>query len=68
MAPAICGTRVPGLILPGQRMWNGHADAAFVERALAALHAAVPAVSVGAVVGEVDDDGVVGEIRGRRGA
>ena len=50
----------------GELGWPGDvadgADAAFIGGAFFAFHAAGPAVGVGAVVGEVDDDGVVGEV------
>ena len=42
---------------------EGRAEAALVDGALAAFHAAVPAIGIGAVVREVNDDGVVLEFQ-----
>ena len=56
---------VPGLMTPGQRTIERHAEAALPGRALLAVErrdAAVrPGHRLGAVVGAVDDDGVVGD-------
>ncbi len=41
---------------------EGRAHAAFVGRALLPLHVPIPAGGVGAVVGEIDDDGVVFQV------
>ena len=58
-------TIVPGLMTPGQRISARHAERAFPVGRLLALErrrAAVgPGHDLGAVVGRVDDDGVVGD-------
>ena len=52
-----------GLDRPRPAHEQGRPHAALVGRSLAALHAAVPAPAVGAVVRQVDDDRVVGEVQ-----
>lgn len=53
----------PRLDVPRPANQKGNSDAAFIGRSFAPLHVSVPAPAVRAIVAEVNDNGVVGQLQ-----